>query len=87
MAARFGISHYKTWQELILGLADHHHGGKILPLVMRANLTQAIVYSWARGTVKTPRADGIKIIAKAYDLNPEALAELVAKQNDHKGRA
>jgi transcriptional regulator with XRE-family HTH domain len=85
MPPRFALSHYSTWAELIRGLADHHHNGSLLQIAKRAGLTQAIVYSWAHGTIKRPGRASLATIAEAYELNSDTLADFVAAE--HKRRA
>lgn len=66
----------ETWSELIIWLAEQHHGGKFYAMARHLGRAPALLYQWRDGITRQPDLASIDLIARTYRLERARVMEV-----------
>ena len=72
--------------ELVRWLAEKHHHGAIYPMAEKIGLSSATMDKWAKGTVKNPELESLKLMAEAYRLDFSDVIEVATRRPSRRRR-
>ena len=67
----------QTFKDLVVELAQKHHGGAYYPMAKRLQVSTALVYQWKDGITKRPQDEYLERLCDAYGLRFDEVKEIV----------